>query len=125
MAILNKTGITNGGTIQVEHITRTIDALSGVGTDTIIATGSFNGSLAGTATTASYTVTASFAISSSRSVSSSFAMTASLARQIFVGSPPTSSQGLIYVIESAPGVTADLYILVGGQTYRFESTEAI
>lgn len=44
MAILNKTGITNGGTIQAEHVTRTIDALTGGSTDTIIATGSFLGS---------------------------------------------------------------------------------
>jgi len=52
MAVIN-TGITNGGTIQAEHITRAIDALSGVGTDTIIATGSFSGTLAGSATSAS------------------------------------------------------------------------
>lgn len=49
MAIINKTGITDGGTIQAEHVTRTIDALSGVSTDTIVATGSFSGSLTGTA----------------------------------------------------------------------------
>jgi len=52
MAILNKTGITNGGTIQAEHVTRTIDALTGVSTDTIVATGSFSGSLNGSATSA-------------------------------------------------------------------------
>ena len=40
MAIINKTGITNGGTIQAEHITRVIDALSGVSTDSLILTGS-------------------------------------------------------------------------------------
>jgi len=51
MAIINKTGITNGGTVQAEHITRTIDALSGVGTDSIVATGSLLG-------TASYALTA-------------------------------------------------------------------
>jgi hypothetical protein len=73
MAIINKTGITNGGTIQAEHITRAIDALSGVSTDTIVATGSFSGSLTGLATSASFTVSAS------RSVSSSFATTASFA----------------------------------------------
>jgi len=50
MAIINKTGITNGGTIQAEHITRVINALSGVGTDTVVITGS----LYGTATSASY-----------------------------------------------------------------------
>lgn len=70
MAILNKTGITTGGTIQAEHVTRTIDALTGVSTDTIIATGSFSGPLTGTA---------SFATSASRAVSSSFATTASFA----------------------------------------------
>jgi len=47
MAIINKTGITNGGTIEAEHITRAIDALSGGTTDTIIATGSFTGSFTG------------------------------------------------------------------------------
>ena len=63
MAIINKTGITNGGTIQAEHVTRTIDALSGVSTDTIIATGSFTGSLRGTLTgTASFAATASYAL---------------------------------------------------------------
>jgi predicted TIM-barrel enzyme len=61
MAIINKTGITNGATIEAEHITRAIDALSGVSTDTIIATGSFSGSLVGIATSASYAVTASYA----------------------------------------------------------------
>ena len=52
MAKINKTGITNGSTIQAEHITRVIDALSGGSTDTIVATGSFSGSLAGEAVTA-------------------------------------------------------------------------
>jgi hypothetical protein len=54
MAIINKTGITNGGTVQAEHITRTIDALSGVSTDSIVATGSLLG-------TASYALTAATA----------------------------------------------------------------
>jgi hypothetical protein len=50
MAIINKTGITDGGTIQAEHVTRAIDALSGVSTDSIVATGSFTGSFKGTFT---------------------------------------------------------------------------
>jgi hypothetical protein len=86
MAIINKTGITNGGTIQAEHITRVIDALSGVSTDSLVLTGSMTGSLFGTltgtasfATSASRAVSSSFAISSSRAVSSSFAATASYA----------------------------------------------
>ena len=43
MALISKTGINDGGTIQAEHITRIIDALSGVSTDTVVATGSFAG----------------------------------------------------------------------------------
>ena len=74
MAIINKAGITNGGTIQAEHITRVIDALSGVSTDTLILSGSMTGSLIG-----ALTGTASFATSASRAVSSSFAATASYA----------------------------------------------
>jgi hypothetical protein len=77
MAIINKTGITNGGTIQAEHITRVIDALSGVSTDTLILSGSMTGSLIGT-----LTGTASFATSASRAVSSSFAVTASHALNV-------------------------------------------
>jgi hypothetical protein len=62
MAIINKTGITNGGTIQAEHVTRVIDALSSVSTDSIVATGSFTGSFRGPLTgTASFATTASFA----------------------------------------------------------------
>ena len=80
MAILNKTGITNGGTIQAEHVTRTIDALTGVSTDTIVATGSFTGSFTGP-----LTGTASFATSASRAVSSSFATTASYALNATAG----------------------------------------
>lgn len=47
MALINKTGITTGGTVQAEHVTRAIDALSGGSTDSIQATGSFSGSLNG------------------------------------------------------------------------------
>jgi hypothetical protein len=66
MAILNKTGITNGGTIQAEHITRAIDALTGVSTDSIVATGSFTGSMNGILTgTASFATTASYALNAS------------------------------------------------------------
>ncbi len=50
MAIINKTGIGNGNTIQAEHVTRVIDALSGQSTDTVAVTGSFTGSLMGALT---------------------------------------------------------------------------
>lgn len=48
MALINKTGITTGGTVQAEHVTRAIDALSGGSTATVQATGSFSGSFNGT-----------------------------------------------------------------------------
>ena len=55
MALINKTGITNGSTIQAEHITRAIDALSGGTTDSVSITGSLMGS-------SSYALTASYAL---------------------------------------------------------------
>lgn len=64
MALLSKTGITNGGTIETTHITNVYDALLGSGSYHVIASGSFTGSLNGSA---------SFATSASRAVSSSFA----------------------------------------------------
>jgi hypothetical protein len=71
MAIINKTGIGEGNLIEAEHITRIIDALTSVSTDTVSATGSFSGSFKGdgsqltgitvtNATSASYAATASF-----------------------------------------------------------------
>jgi hypothetical protein len=71
MAIINKTGITNGGTIQAEHVTRTIDALSGVSTDTIIATGSFSGSFTGPLTSNQLKVTGSINLLGSLNVNNS------------------------------------------------------
>jgi hypothetical protein len=103
MAIINKTGITGGATIQAEHITRAIDALSGVSTDTIVATGSFSGSLVGTATSAS------------------FATTASLAQRI--GENVASGDGAIYVVgDYAPG-QIQLVINIGGTSYEFIGNE--
>jgi hypothetical protein len=55
MALINKTGISNGSTIEAEHITRAIDALSGGSTDSVSITGSLMGS-------SSYAVTASYAL---------------------------------------------------------------
>jgi hypothetical protein len=72
MALINKTGITNGGIVQAEHITRAIDALSGGSTDSIIATGSLMGS-------SSYALTASYALNAAGGTpeSASYAATAS------------------------------------------------
>jgi len=53
MATISRTGITAGGTISPTHITNIIDALDGTGVGiTVVATGSFSGSLVGNATTA-------------------------------------------------------------------------
>ena len=95
MATISRTGISNGGVITPAHITNIIDALDGTGVGiTVVATGSFTGSLVGNATTAttasyglqavsaSFATSASYAVSSSRSLtslSSSFATSASYA----------------------------------------------
>lgn len=77
MAIINKTGITSGGTIQAEHVTRAIDALSGGSTDTVIATGSFSGSFKGDGSQLSG-VTAGFPYTGSARITGSLAVTGSL-----------------------------------------------
>lgn len=90
MALINKTGIGTGNTIQAEHITRVIDALNESGSATIIATGSFTGSFTGdgsgltgitsaaTASYAQYAVSASYEINYETSSSyADFAKTAS------------------------------------------------
>ena len=73
MATISRTGISDGGTIQPAHITNIIDALDGTSaTTTVVATGSFTGSLIG-----ELTGTASFATTA---LSSSYAVTASYAK---------------------------------------------
>ena len=61
MALLDTSGISNGGAIQASHVTNIYDTLNGVGSFTIIATGSLQGS-SSFATTSSYATTASFAM---------------------------------------------------------------
>ena len=84
MATISRTGISQGGTIQPAHITNIIDALDGTSpTTTVVATGSFVGTLTGTssyATTAlssSYAVTASFALNGGGGGGGIFALTGS------------------------------------------------
>ena len=82
MATISRTGITDGGTISSTHITNIIDALDGTGVGiTVVATGSFSGSLVGnatTATTASYVANASsFPYTGSAVISGSLAVTGS------------------------------------------------
>jgi len=111
MAVINKTGITNGTTIQAEHVTRAIDALSGVSTDTLIATGSFTGSLIGELTgTASF---ATQALSSSYAVTASYALNAGGGTGVgfpFTGSAQvTGSMGITGSLNVTSGVTASLF----------------
>jgi hypothetical protein len=132
MAILNKTGITNGGTIQAEHVTRTIDALTGGSTDTIVATGSFSGSFTGTvtgtltgtasfATSASYVLnatSASYAISASNATTASFVLTAQTASLIKVTNDTTSETPLyLTAINSNNGALEPEQLLNIGVTY--------
>jgi len=79
MATISRTGISDGGTIQPAHITNIIDALDGTSTTTtVVATGSFTGSLIGTLTgTASFATTAlSASYAANVPVTASYALTA-------------------------------------------------
>ena len=61
MATISRSGITTAQPIQATHITNIIDALDGTSTTTtVVATGSFKGNLAGTASWASQTSTTPF-----------------------------------------------------------------
>jgi hypothetical protein len=96
MATISRTGITDGGTIQPAHITNIIDALDGTSaTTTVIATGSFTGSLIGT-----LTGTASFATQ---------ALSASYAANV----PATASYALA-ALSSSYAVTASFALNAGG-----------
>lgn len=130
MGTISRTGIAGGGTIQSSHITNIIDALDGTSTTTtIIASGSFTGSLIGaltgtasfatTALSASYAAnvpaTASYALTA---LSSSYAVTASYALNAgggtgvgfpFTGSAQvTGSMGITGSLLVSAGVTASL-----------------
>lgn len=130
MGTISRTGITGGGTIQSSHITNIIDALDGTSTTTtVVATGSFSGSLVGaltgtasfatTALSASYAgnvpVTASYALtalSSSYAVTASFALNAGGGTGVgfpFTGSAQvTGSMGITGSLQVTGGVTASL-----------------
>lgn len=126
MATISKSGITTSSTIQALHITDIIDALDGTSTTTtVIASGSFTGSLTGhatSATTASYinatnidgtvanAATASYVL---QAVSASFATTASYAANAssfpFTGSAIISgSLSITGSLNASSGVTAKI-----------------
>jgi hypothetical protein len=131
MATIDRSGITGGGTIQTSHITNIIDALDGTSTTTtVIASGSFTGSIIGaltgtasfatTALSASYAAnvptTASYALaalSSSYAVTASFALNAGGGTGVgfpFTGSAQvTGSMGITGSLNVTGGVTASLF----------------
>lgn len=81
MATISRTGIAGGSTISPTHITNIIDALDGSSsTTTVVASGSFSGSLTGnatSATSASYATTASYALNAGGGGGASFPYTGS------------------------------------------------
>jgi len=119
MAIINKTGITTGGTIQAEHVTRAIDALSGGSTDTVIATGSFSGSLTGVATSASFATTASFALNAGGGTGVGFPFTGSARITGSLGvTGSLNVQNSLIASSSYLSVTAaDTFLVTSTETY--------
>ena len=117
MAVINKTGITNGGTVQAEHVTRAIDALSAGSTDTIIATGSFSGSLTGIATSASFATTASYALNAGVTINSNtnnFLVTATGTANTLQGESNLTFDGSTLVVSGSTRITGSL--VVSGST---------
>jgi hypothetical protein len=96
MGTISRTGISGGGTIQPAHITNIIDALDGTSTTTtVVATGSFTGSLIGT-----LTGTASFATN---------ALSASYAANV-----PTTASYALAALSSSYAITASFALNAGG-----------
>lgn len=126
MATISRTGITAGGTISPTHITNIIDALDGTGIGiTVVATGSFSGSLIGnatTATSASYATTASyvanassFPFTGSAIISGSLRVTGSLnvsGPAIIVGT--TTVTGSVNIDQTAGGKATTLNGTING-----------
>lgn len=105
MGTISRTGITGGGTIQPTHVTNIIDALDGTSTTTtVVATGSFSGSLIG-----ALTGTASFATSA---LTASFATTALSAS--YAGNVPVTASYALSALSSSYAVTASFALNAGG-----------
>jgi hypothetical protein len=78
MALLDKSGISNGNIVDASHVTNIYDALNENGSFDIQATGSFTGSFTGIFN-GTATITASYAISASHEITTEiFSSTASL-----------------------------------------------
>ena len=117
MGTISRSGITGGGTIQTTHITNIIDALDGTSTTTtVVATGSFTGSLigalTGTASFATQALSASYA--ANVPVTASYALTA-LSASYAANVPVTASYALT-ALSASYAVTASYALNAGGGT---------
>jgi hypothetical protein len=118
MATISRTGITAGGTISQTHITNIIDALDGTSASTtVIASGSFSGSLTGLATTST---------SASYAISSSFATTATTATNatntLLVAVTDTTTGTGPYYITFVDGTSSNKVARVDSTTLTYNAT---
>ena len=136
MATISRTGIAGGSTISPTHITNIIDALDGTSsTTTVVASGSFSGSLTGhatsatsasyaiTTTSASYAITATSASYAITATSASFATTATSASYAATASYVANVSSFPYtgsaIISGSLQVTGSLNVSAGIATPQF------
>jgi hypothetical protein len=118
MATISRTGITTGGTISPSHITNIIDALDGTSASTtVIASGSFSGSLTGLATTST---SASYAISSSFATTATTATNATNTLNIAVTDTTTGTGP--YYITFVDGTSSNKVARVDSTTLTYNAT---
>ena len=104
MATISRTGIAGGSTISPTHITNIIDALDGTSaTTTVVASGSFSGSLTGHATSATTATTASYVL---QAVSASFATTATSATTATTASYVLQAVSASFAVSSSIAVSS-------------------
>ena len=114
MALIPKSGITIGGTIQASHVTNIIDSLDGTGSFEIAATGSFSGSFVGngsgiTGVTAAWTGQLNGDAGITGSLHVTQAVTASIvSASSFSGSFSGSGANVFGVISSSYAISASL-----------------
>ena len=114
MALIPKSGITIGGTIQASHVTNIIDSLDGTGSFEIAATGSFSGSFVGngsgiTGVTAAWTGQLNGDAGITGSLHVTQAVTASIvSASSFSGSFSGSGADVFGVISSSYAISASL-----------------
>lgn len=114
MALIPKSGITTGGTIQASHVTNIIESLDGTGSFEIAATGSFSGSFIGngsgiTGVTAAWTGQLNGDAGITGSLHVTQAVTASIvSASSFSGSFSGSGANVFGVISSSYAISASL-----------------